>query len=127
MLITAIIILTFVAMAGLWLGGLFIMFDAPPVKLTVSGRLHALGGIIGFAVLVFALLGTPPSKHALKMGVAGFGVFSGVLIGVALAIGLVILTRRVRRRAISLNIVAAHGLIAITGYTLLVTYLTMLR
>jgi hypothetical protein len=86
-----------------------------------------LCSVIPIAVLVFALLGTPPSKHALKMGVAGFGVFSGVLIGVALAIGLVILTRRVRRRAISLNIVAAHGLIAITGYTLLVTYLTMLR
>jgi hypothetical protein len=78
-------------------------------------------------VLVVALLGTPPSKHAVKMGVAGFGVFSGVLIGVALAIGLLILARRLRRRTVPLNIVAAHGLLAITGYTLLVTYLTMLR
>jgi hypothetical protein len=69
----------------------------------------------------------PPTVHAVKMGVSAFGVFSGALIGVALAIGLAILVHHVRRRAVPLGLVAGHGLLAVVGYTLLLTYLTMLH
>ena len=45
--------------------------------------------------------------------------------GAALA-GLTMLLFQIRRRPIPLALVAGHGLLGITGYTLLMTYLTML-
>jgi hypothetical protein len=127
MLIPAIIVLGLVVLAGIWLGGLYMMVERPPDRLRLLGASHAVGGVIGFELLVLALRHTPPSAHAVKMGAAGFGLVSSILIGAALAIGMVILFRHIGRRAISMNIVAVHGLLAIVGYTLLITYLTMLH
>jgi hypothetical protein len=113
-------------MAGIWLGSLYMLVDRPPARLGWQGVLHAAGGLIGFACLVIALRENPPTLRAVKMGVSAFGVFSGALIGVALAIGVTILVRHLGRRTIPLGLVAAHGLLAVFGYTLLLTYLTML-
>jgi hypothetical protein len=44
-----------------------------------------------------------------------------------LVAGLAILATHLRRLTVSNSLVATHGLLAVTGYTLLVTYLTMLR
>jgi hypothetical protein len=127
MLIPAIALLGVVVLAGLALGGLYMMLDEPPAGLTWKGALHGAGGAAGFALLVVALRQTPPSAHAAKMGVSGFGAFSATLIGIALVFGLFILARHLLGRTIPLAVVASHGLLAIVGYTLLVTYLTMLH
>jgi hypothetical protein len=127
MLISAIALLGAVVLAGLALGALYLMMDEPPDGLSWKGILHGLGGTAGLALLVMALRHTPPSVHAVKMGVSGFGVFAASLIGAAFVVGLYILARHLRRRVIPQAAVAAHGLLAIVGYTLLVTYLTMLH
>jgi hypothetical protein len=127
MLIQAITLLGAVVLIGLALGGLYLLLDTPPKGLDWKGILHGLGGAAGLALLVMALLKTPPSAHAVKMGVSAFGFVSATLIGAAFATGLYILSRHLLRRSISLGIVAGHGLFAIVGYTLLVTYLTMLH
>jgi hypothetical protein len=116
MLIQAITLLGAVVLIGLALGGLYLLLDEPPKGLDWKGILHGLGGAAGLALLIMALLKTPPSAHV-----------SAALIGAAFATGLYILSRHLLRRSISLGIVASHGLLAIVGYTLLVTYLTMLH
>ena len=127
MLIPAIALLGAVVLAGLGLGGLYLMIDEPPQGLTWKGILHGLGGLAGLALLVVALRQTPPSAHAVKMGVSSFGIFAASLIAAAFVAGLFILSRHLLRRPIPLAVVATHGMLAIVGYTLLVTYLTMLH
>ncbi len=127
MLIQAIALLGAVVLMGLALGGLYLLLDEPPKGLDWKGTLHGLGGAAGLAMLIMALRKAPPSVHAVKMGVSSFGLVSATLIGAAFITGLFILSRHLLRRSISLGIVASHGLLAIVGYTLLVTYLTMLH
>jgi hypothetical protein len=127
MLIPAIAVLGVVVLVGLALGGLYMMVDAPPDGLTWKGAAHGLGGAAGLALLVVALRQAPPSTHAVKMGVAGFGVFAACLIGAAFVGGLFIFSRHLLRREVPLAAVAVHGVLAVVGYTLLVTYLTMLH
>lgn len=126
MLIAAIAILGCVVLAGMGLGALYIMLDRPPPKLGWVGGLHALGGVAGFELLVLAIRTSPPGAHAVKMGAGGFRMVATILLGAALAIGLLILVRRLTRSGISSALVATHGMLAVTGYLLLVTYLTML-
>ncbi len=126
MLFAAIAVLGCVALVGLWLGALHMMFDKPPVRLGWTGALHGLGGAVGLALLVLALRLPPPTRGALKYGAAGFGDIAAVLLGGALAAGTVIVLRRLLKSGIPLGLVAAHGLLAVCGYTLLMTYLTML-
>jgi hypothetical protein len=64
MLIPAIIVLGLVVLAGIWLGGLYMMVERPPDRLRLLGASHAVGGVIGFELLVLALRHTPPSAHA---------------------------------------------------------------
>jgi hypothetical protein len=127
MLIPAIAILGCVLLAGLGLGALYMMVDRPPQRLGWRGALHGAGGMAGFAVLVLAMRAPAPTGHAAKMGAGAFGVVATALIGMALAAGLVIAVQHLRRGAIPLGLVATHGLLAVVGYTLLVTYLTMLH
>ena len=127
MLIPAIALLGVVVLAGLALGALYLMMDEPPDGLSWKGVLHGLGGAVGLALLMVALRQTPPSAHAVKMGVSRFGMFAASLIGGAFVVGLFILARHLRGRVIPQAAVATHGLLAVVGYTLLVTYLTMLH
>ncbi len=127
MLIPAIALLGIVVLAGLGLGSLYLMFDAPPDGLKLKGVLHGAGGAAGLALLVLALREAPPSAHAVKMGVSDFGLFAATLIGAAFVTGVFMLMSHLLRRSISMGVVAGHGLLAVVGYTLLVTYLTMLH
>jgi hypothetical protein len=127
MLFASIAVLGLVVLAGMGLGALYMLLDRPPARLRWPGALHALGGVAGFELLVMGLRQSPPTRHAVKMGVSAFGIVSGCLIGAALLFGLLILFRHLSRRAIPLNLVAVHGMLAVVGYTLLVTYLTMLH
>ena len=125
MLFVAIAILGLVVLAGGWLGSLYLLVDKPPTR-HWAGAVHGAAGLAGFLVLV-AALGAAPSARAVRMGAGGFGLFSGALIAGALFAGAAILLTQLRRRPVSTTLVAAHGLLGISGYTLLLTYMTMLR
>jgi hypothetical protein len=126
LLIAAIALLTVVVAVGGWLASLYLMVERPPARLNWVGLLHGVGGVVGFAVMVAALQ-VPAGAHAVRMGVGRFGWFAAFLVGAALLAGLVILATHMRRLAVPNSLVATHGLLAVSGYTLLVTYLTMLR
>jgi len=127
MLIASISLLGLVVLAGIGLAALYMLLGRAPARLGWPGALHALGGVTGFALLVMALHRTPPTPHAIRMGASAFGMVSAVLIGVALTFGLIILFRHVARRVISPNLVGAHSVLAIIGYTLLLAYVTLLH
>jgi hypothetical protein len=126
LLIAAIALLTVVVGVGGWLGSLYLLVERPPARLNLVGILHGAGGAVGFAVMVAALR-VPPGAYAVRMGAGRFGWFAAFLVGGALLAGLVILGTHLRRLAVPNSLVATHGLLAVCGYTLLVTYLTMLR
>ena len=126
LLISAIAVLTLVVGVGGWLGGLYLMVEKPPKRLNLVGLSHGAGGAAGFALTVAALAVSPPGQHAVHMGAGAFGKIAGALLAGALGAGIAILSAQLRRRPVSNTIVAVHGLLAISGYTLLVTYLTML-
>ena len=126
LLIAASGVLGLVVVAGAWLGGQYILRDEPPTR-RWPGYLHGAVGLAGFAVLLAALAGAPRAGHAVRMGAGGFGQMSAALIAGALLVGGLVLVLHARRRAVPLAVIATHGLLGIGGYTVLVTYLTMLH
>ncbi len=127
LLLVAIAILTLAVIAGGWLGAKILMLEEPqPEGVNRAGLAHGGVALAGFVVLVLALRYGVPTARAIRMGAGGFGILSGALIAGAALAGLTMLACRIRRRAIPLALVAGHGLLGITGYTLLMTYLTML-
>ncbi len=128
LLIGSIGLLTLVVAVGAWLGAKYLFTDEPPpVGVHWPGLVHGAAGLLGFGALIVALRGPPPSLHALRMGVGGFGVFAATLVGGAILAGLTILTLHLRRQPIPVAVVATHGLLGVAGLTLLMTYLTMLH
>ena len=127
LLFAAIGILGVVAAAGLWLAGQVLLAERPLSGLRWQGALHGAGGFVGLVVLAAALRAAPPAHHAVSLGVGSFGKVAGALMAMGLLAGGVILLAHLRRRPVSIVLVATHGLLGITGYTLLVTYLTMLH
>lgn len=127
LLIVAIAILGVVVIVGTVLAGQYLLMEKPLAGLRWPGAVHGAGGLAGFAILVAALSRGTPGAHAVRMGAGAFGILSGGIIAAALVAGLTILAAHLRHRTIPMALVATHGMLAITGYTLLVTYLTMLR
>ncbi len=126
LLIVAIAVLGLVVAVGTWLARGYLLTDEPPGGLHWTGIAHGAGGLAGLALLVAALPG-PLTAHAVRMGAGKFGTIAAVLMGVGLLAGSAILVTHLRRRPVSTTLVGVHGLLAISGYTLLVTYLTMLH
>ena len=127
LLIVAIAILSLTVLAGGWLGAQVLLLELPPpAGVSWRGLAHGAAGMVGFAVLVAALRYDAPTPRALRMGSGQFGNFAGALVAGAVLAGLTMLLLQLRRRPIPIGLVAAHGLLGITGYTLVVTYLTML-
>jgi hypothetical protein len=126
LLVEAIAVLGAVVGAGIWLGGRYILAETPPTGLRWAGAAHGVGGLAGLALLAAALLHSQPTPHAVKMGAGAFALIAAALLLAALGAGAVLLLAHLRGRPITLALVATHGLLAIAGYTLLVTYLTML-
>ncbi len=128
MLLIAIAVLGLAVLAGGWLGAQVLMLeDSLPLGVHWKGLAHGAAGLAGLAVLVLALRAGPLSAHAIRMGAGSFGRFSGALIAGAALMGLAILAQQLRRRPVTPVLIGAHGLLGISGYTLLVTYLTMLH
>ena len=126
LLIVAIVILGLVVAAGTWLARGYLLTDEPPAGLNRMGIAHGAAGLAGLAVLVAALPG-PLTAHSIKMGAGKFGTISAVLMAAGLLLGSAILITHLRRKPVSTTLVGVHGLLGISGYTLLVTYLTMLH
>ena len=126
MLIAAIAVLGLVVAVGAWLARGYLLTDEPPKKLHWTGLAHGAAGAVGLAVLAAALRAPLPA-HAIKMGAGRFGVLSAALMASGLVAGVAILVTHLRRKPVSAGLVAAHGMLGISGYTLLVTYLSMLR
>ena len=127
LLLSAIAILGIAVIAGGWLGAKVLMLDEPqPSYVNWRGLAHGGTALAGFVVLVLALRYGAPTARAIRMGAGPFGIVSGALVAGAALAGLTMLLFQIRRRPIPLGLVAGHGLLGITGYTLLVTYLTML-
>ena len=127
LLLLAIAILSAAVLAGGWLGAQVLMLEEPqPSGVNWRGLAHGATALAGFAVLVLALRYGAPTARAIRMGAGPFGLFAGGLVAFAALAGLTMLAFQIRRRPIPLALIAGHGLLGITGYTLLVTYLTML-
>ena len=126
LLITAIVMLGLVVAAGLWLARRYLLTDDPPSGLHWTGLVHGASGLAGLVVLAAALQ-APLTKHAIKMGAGRFGTVSAALMAGGLLAGLAILITHLRRRPVPMALVGMHGLLGIAGYTLLMTYLTMLH
>ena len=126
LLIAAIALLGLVVSAGAWLARGYLFTDDAPPGLHWTGLAHGAGGLAGLVVLVEALRG-PLTAHATRMGAGKFGVVSAALMAGGLLAGAAILVTQLRHKPVSATLVAAHGMLGITGYTLLVTYLTMLH
>ena len=80
---------------------------------------HGVLGAVGVAALVLVLRsGLPPSE----MGTTGFAPAAAVLLGIALSLGLVIGLRR--RRPAGL-LVAVHASVAVAGFVVLWTVVSL--
>lgn len=90
--------------------------SAPPWP---YGMLHAVLGAAGLAVLLLALRG-PPRGEA--MGVGSFGSIAAWLLAVALLMGLVLLSTRLRHRRLTSGPVGIHAMLAISGVVILAAY-----
>jgi hypothetical protein len=83
------------------------------------GIVHGALGTAGFTVFLLVLRsGLPPSA----MGTAGFGLAAAVLLAIALLLGLVIGLRRRRPPSV---LVAVHASVAIAGFVVLWTVVSL--
>ncbi len=81
--------------------------------------LHAGLGAAGLAALLLALRG-PPRGEA--MGVASFGRIAAWLLALALLMGLVLLSARMRHRRLTSGPIGIHATLAISGAAILAAY-----
>jgi len=87
-----------------------------------AGAVHGVGGVIGLALLLIALRGPP---RGVLSGTGSFGLQAAGFLGAAMVagIGIIVLARR-GSQSISLMMVV-HGLLAMTGYVLLLAYVSL--
>jgi hypothetical protein len=82
---------------------------------------HGVVGAAGLALLVLALRGP---RHGDAMGAGSFGSIAAVLFGVALAFGLSVPLLRTRSPRIGGVVIATHASVAITGFVLLLAWIS---
>jgi len=85
------------------------------------GVLHGMAGATGLVVFILAL--QAPARGA-EYGVSAFGPAAGVLVALALVMGLVVLILARRFRRTSGLVIAIHSTIAVTAFVLLLAYVS---
>jgi hypothetical protein len=115
----AFAVLTVAVALGLTLAVMHLRGVSP--RLWPGGVSHGLAGAIGLGLLLFALKGGAQGGGD---GVASFGPAAAILAGAALLLGLIVLFRTSRGRTAGL-LIAVHGSLAITAYTLLLAYVSL--
>jgi hypothetical protein len=121
MLILSLATLSLAAVLGLALALLHMRPAGLPQRW--PGAVHGTLGALGFLAL---LSGARASAHGAAEGVGSFGDIAAVLLALALAAGLTVLVllRRGRRGAAGVMI-ALHATVAILGYVILATYVSL--
>jgi hypothetical protein len=84
-----------------------------------AGIAHGLCGVVGLALLLMALHGSP---RAVAEGAGSFGTIAAWLFGTALLVGGMIWVRR--RRGPTLTIIL-HAALAVTGWVLLLAWASL--
>ena len=87
------------------------------------GAVHGSAGLIGLGVLIAAL--GPGVHRGAASGTASFGLIAAVLLAIALLAGGFIATQRMRRHAVPVLAIAVHVTIAITGFVILLAYVSI--
>lgn len=93
----------------------------PPGTPWPAGVLHGLLGAGGTALAALA----PAVAGAAQAGAGGFRQIGVALLCLALAVGLVILRRRILGRRLTTTLVGVHALLAISGVVVLGAYLAV--
>jgi len=104
------------------LGALLVWMNLAPGRVAPRwpfGALHAALGAAGLGALLLALRG-PPRGEA--MGVGAFGRIAAWLLALALVMGLVLLSKRLRHRRPTSGPIGIHATLAISGVVMLAAY-----
>jgi hypothetical protein len=104
------------------LGALLVWMNLAPGRAVPRwqlGVLHAVLGATGLAALLIALRGPP---HGEAMGVGAFGRIAAWLLALALLMGLVLLSTRLRHRRPTSGPIGIHAMLAISGVVILAAY-----
>lgn len=91
----------------------------------LPAALPPIHGVIGAAGLAALILAWRHGLRPTKFGTAGFGATAAILLGLALAIGLVIGLVAWRRRRPAGTLVGAHAGLAIAGLVMLLTLVAL--
>lgn len=103
-------------------GALLVWMNLAPGRVAPRwpfAALHAVLGAAGLAALLSALRG-PPRGEA--MGVGAFGRIAAWLLVLALLMGLVLLSKRLRHRRPTSGPIGIHAMLAISGVVMLAAY-----
>jgi len=119
MLVIAISAMAVAVCLGLWLSALHLIREEPPKKIPVAGIVHAMAGATAVGTLLFALRGPPRGVHT---GAGGFGWTAFVMLALALAGGVTILSFHLRRRGAPVLLIAMHGMLGIAGGVMLAAW-----
>ena len=90
----------------------------PPARILAS--LHGLLVIVGYGVLIDALITEPP--RGAMTGTQAFGMVGAVLLGAAILLGIGSIVLHVRRQHMPGIAIGIHASVAIAGYVMLFVY-----
>ena len=119
MLTLAFCLLSLTALLGLVLAGLHLQAGRTRPPRWPVWALHGSLGLVGFIILLLCL-GGPPRGAAL--GLANFGRFAAVLLGVALLAAAEILFERLRHHRLPVLMAGLHATLAIGAVIVLAAY-----
>jgi hypothetical protein len=91
-------------------------------RVPIVGVGHGMVGACGLGLLIVALQGP---RRGDAMGVGSFGAAAAVLFGTAVALGVLIPVLYRRRRWFAGVVIATHASLAITGFVLLLAWVSM--
>ena len=90
-------------------------------RLRWPGVLHGALGIAAFAALLAGLAG--PAR-GVASGAGSFGTIAAIFVGIAVLLGLVLFSARMRRRPPSMLVVGLHASVAVGGLVMLAAYVS---
>jgi hypothetical protein len=111
---------------GTWLSGLYLLREQPPQGM-ITGLVHGSVGALTVGLLLLALIRPPetmPHPHPHGTGGASFGWMAFVILAGALLGGLTILVTNLRRKQVSILLVAMHACAGIAGAVIMAAYWT---
>jgi hypothetical protein len=106
--------------AGIWMAVIHMDSEGrrlPPFWLAIG---HGIFAVVAFVVLVWAI--GHASSRGLSTGSHAFGVIAAWLFIAAALVGVYLFLRHLRRRRLPGVVIAAHMLLAVTGFVVLVVY-----